>query len=448
MLYVRSLRLGRTFLGFCAFALIISLVFANTPVSAKAQPKSPERILGPICAKSLKPTKAELASTTGISKNSVTVGNISILTGPVPGLFQGAPYGAEAYFAYLNSKGGVNGRKIKLVSYDDGFSGQANAEQYRQSIAKQFAVVGSMSLFDNYGCKLLASSPAFSDISLTLDPTTNALPNVFSPNPTAQSSPIGPLAYIKKHYPKAKNVSALISDAETAKLQWSGQKAAFVHNGFKIAYERFINPLETNFTSDVVGMRNHKVNIAYLSDGSWQIEAAQVKEFAQQGFHPTVMITNGSAYSSQFLEATKQRANGMYVAQAAALYLGEDAKTVPAVKTFDAWVARTHPGFKPDLFTVFGWASAQLFAQALAKTGKHPTRGALLAQLKKVKVFDASGLIAPSNPAEKIPPNCYLLAQVRKGKFVRIAPKHGWLCGEASFGIHGLLPKVQPPRSK
>ncbi|MEI6454208.1 MAG: hypothetical protein WCO31_06400, partial [Actinomycetes bacterium] len=97
---------------------------------------------------------------------------------------------------------------------------------------------------------------------------------------------------------------------------------------------------------------------------------------------------------------------------------------------------------------IFGWASAQLFAQALAKTGKHPTRGALLAQLKKVKVFDASGLIAPSNPAEKIPPNCYLLAQVRKGKFVRIAPKHGWLCGEASFGIHGLLPKVQPPRSK
>ena len=115
---------------------------------------------GSSCQAAATATSSQLNSTTGITKSTVTVGNISIISGPVPGLFQGAAYGAQSYFAYLNSKGGVNGRKIQLKSYDDAFSGTQNQSEAQTSVGSNFANVGSFSLFDNYSCNVLAQNPA------------------------------------------------------------------------------------------------------------------------------------------------------------------------------------------------------------------------------------------------------------------------------------------------
>jgi len=59
------------------------------------------------------------ATDVGVTATSITVGNISDLGGPVPGLFQGGPYGTQAYFDYINSQGGVYGRKLQLKVNDD-----------------------------------------------------------------------------------------------------------------------------------------------------------------------------------------------------------------------------------------------------------------------------------------------------------------------------------------
>jgi len=78
------------------------------------------------------------------------------------------------------------------------------------------------------------------------------------------------------------------------------------------------------------------------------------------------------------------------------------------------------PGFTPDLYTLYGWASAQLFVQALQAAGKNPTRGELLSQLQKITSFSASNLIGSSNPAKKLPPNCYIMAKIVNGKYQRV----------------------------
>src|SRR5947208_5588508 len=69
------------------------------------------------------------ASAIGVTPNQVTVGNVSVLSGPIPGLFQGAPSGASAFFSYINSQGGVNGRKLVLKSADDAFSCTQNQSE-------------------------------------------------------------------------------------------------------------------------------------------------------------------------------------------------------------------------------------------------------------------------------------------------------------------------------
>jgi len=105
------------------------------------------------------------------------------------------------------------------------------------------------------------------------------------------------------------------------------------------------------------------------------------------------------------------------------------------------------PGFTPDLYTLYGWASAQLFVQALQAAGKNPTRGELLSQLQKITSFSASNLIGSSNPAKKLPPNCYIMAKIVNGKYQRVddPPNGGYRCDAPYYSINGTLPKSTPP---
>ncbi|HUA93964.1 MAG TPA: ABC transporter substrate-binding protein, partial [Acidimicrobiales bacterium] len=121
--------------------------------------------------------------------------------------------------------------------------------------------------------------------------------------------------------------------------------------------------------------------------------------------------------------------DGFYMEQANALYLGQDSKSVPQVSDFLHWVNGLYPGFTPDLFTLYGWTSAELYVDALKKAGTDPTRASLLAALKGTTNFDASGMVAPANPAEHDPPSCWLLARVVNGKFQRYdMPSTGFRC--------------------
>src|ERR1700722_5000857 len=89
-----------------------------------------------------KAASAAAPPTPGITATTVTVGSISDISAPVPGLFGGSKIGTEAYFAYINSPGGVNGRKLVLDARDSAFSSGTIANE-TQSIAKtDFAIVG------------------------------------------------------------------------------------------------------------------------------------------------------------------------------------------------------------------------------------------------------------------------------------------------------------------
>jgi len=423
------------------------LLAASTAVVSRSGPVAAAQTGS--CPAASKVTSSQLRSTVGLTRTSVTVGNISIISGPVPGLFQGAPYGVDAYFAMVNARGGVNGRRLVVSSKDDGFSGTQNQALASQVAASDFAMVGNFSLFDNYGCAVVAANPAMPNVSSSLDPSTNNLPNTFSPTPIVPGTPLAGYEYLKKLYPSAiTHVASLVSNVTTSVDQWKGQAAAMESVGYKFPYVRYISPFESSYTTDVVNMRAKGIQMVLLSNSTWGAESALVNEMNRQGFHPTVMMSNGSIYDPRFVKAAggAVAAKGIWLIQAFSLYLGQDAKKIPAVGTFNSWMAKTHPGFTPDLYSVFGWSSAQLFVQALAAAGKNPTRGSVLAALAKITSFSASGLIGTSNPAKKLPSNCVSFSRIENGAFVRVAPttKASYTCAAPfySSAARGTLPRA------
>jgi len=89
-----------------------------------------------------------------------------------------------------------------------------------------------------------------------------------------------------------------------------------------------------------------------------------VKALNQQDFHPEVVL-GASTYSESLVPDSggASAVDGAYMEQNASLFLGEDAFTIPAVATFQTWVQKASPGFKADLYTLYGWLSAELFTR-------------------------------------------------------------------------------------
>ncbi len=374
--------------------------------------------------------------TTGLSPTEVRVANISILSGPVPGLFQGAPNGVEAFFAYQNSKGGVFGRKLVLDSQDDGFQCTQNQALAQSDLAVDFAFVGSFSLFDNCSGRVLAQNADIPDVSFSLDPVAQALPNNFSPQPLENGWRTGSLAYYKQKYPQAvKAVGTLVGNVPSAIDSWNGEKAAMTSMGYHVAYERLYNPLETDFTSDVLRMRQAGVQMVSLTQADVKTVARVLNAMQAQGFHPQVITAGGVAYDgSLFKLVNPGAAEGLLNDQQQAMYLGEDQATNPEVALFRTWMGKVHPNFPTDIFTVYGWTSARLFVQALQAAGPNPTRASVLAALRNVHSYDSNGLLAASDPADKRAPTCWLLIRIHSGKYERYQdPSTGFRCDGGYF---------------
>jgi branched-chain amino acid transport system substrate-binding protein len=371
---------------------------------------------------------------TGVTASSVTVGNVSTLA--LGGLFKGAVVGTQAYFDYVNSTGGVNGRKLEVASADDGFTGATNKQATQNAITNDFALVGSFSLEDSYGGTLLAADPGMPDVSNVLDTATGKLPNVFEPVPLNGGWQEGPLQYFKQKFPNDIDATAaLVGDLPSAEVDWVGEKYVMQKVGYKVIYDQTYGEAQTNFDQNVIAMKNAGVKIPFVDSMAEEYASGLLKSLTAQDFHPIVVL-GAATYTNKLVPDSggASAVNGDYLEQSTALYLGQDSSSVPAVASFLHWVNVASPGFTPDLFTLYGWLSAQIFVEALQKAGADPSRGSLLTQLGKITTFDGQHIIGPNDVATKAPGSCYIIGQVVNGNWQRLddpstsGATHGFRC--------------------
>jgi len=438
----------RSYVPATTFGLALALVVGLAAGTASAAPGS--SVGG--AASPARPAAHLLASSSpGITATTITVGQVDDLTAPLPGLFKGAEDGTRAYFDYVNSQGGVNGRKIQLDARDSAYQGGTVANATSSLISSDFALVGGFSLLDSAEQPLIDSAHV-PDVAYPLSVSLANSPNVYSPDPnTANDFPLGFMKYLKKKYPKAvKHVgilwaNATSSTAQSERVFENGMRKA----GFHITYDRGFGVAESTFLSDVLAMKSKGVQLFYSQQMPDAYAATLAKEMKQQNFKPIVI--QGAAYSSNLVKDGGSAVNNMFIQQAYPLYLpGQDAKNVPAAALFDHWmnVADSPPNF--EIEAVYGWMSAELFVEALRKAGSDPTRASLTNALNSITSFNAGGMISNANPAENIPSSCFMLAQIKSGHIVRVSPtpKSGFACPSGGFlPAKGFTPEVRPAAS-
>jgi len=370
----------------------------------------------------------------GVTADSITLGNISDLSGPVPGLFQGAVIGTQAYYAKINSEGGVYGRQLKMKFGDGQLDCDQNKAQHRALIPKTFALVGSFSLFDGCGQSVLKDSPQIPDVHNALAQNALILPNNFSVAPLKYGWRTGPLSYYKKTYGAAfSKIGTIYADAGGGAATWKGCRLAIESLGGKVLYERGFSPTDTDFTADIVSMQRAGVEMIYVIASDAPTFARLTQAAKQQGVKWPI-IAGGIAYDQGFAARAGNASEGVINDQQFALFFNKDeASRNPAVGEFQKWTDKVAPGEKKDLFAVYGWTSAQLFVQALRAAGAKAKRADVMAELRKITKFDGGGLLAPADPAGKKPPTCWILTKIERGQFKRVDPQSGYRCDGPYF---------------
>jgi len=89
---------------------------------------------------------AQAAETTGVTATTIKLGISSPKSGLAGGAYGKVPGAMKAYFDYINANGGVNGRKITLISHDDGYNVKRAATQTTKLVVNDqvFAIVGAL----------------------------------------------------------------------------------------------------------------------------------------------------------------------------------------------------------------------------------------------------------------------------------------------------------------
>lgn len=365
------------------------------------------------------------ATDVGVTATEIRIGNVSTLTGPVPGLFRGALIGTQAFAAYQNSRGGLFGRQLRVLSGDDQLDSGKNRAAHLQLKDQVLAFVGSFSVSDDGGASVLEDCKC-PDIGGSLAKVRFNLPNHISPQPQPDGWRSGPPRFFARRFPKeVREHWALFGSAvESTRAIRRGMQAIYERFGFKVVYFREIEPNRQSFTGDVIQMQREGVRSL-----SWQGDVGNMARLArdmrQQNFVVDLANWGNSIYDrNAFTIAGEEALEGALIDQVYALFAGEDAKKIPEVALFNEWMKRIDPNQPVDLFSMYGWISGRLFVDAMQKASS-PTRAKLLAGMKTITRWDANGMVAPVNPAGKKASDCFFVFTITKGTFKRVFPSDG-----------------------
>jgi ABC-type branched-subunit amino acid transport system substrate-binding protein len=412
----------------CAVALVIStgLVAVGT-VSAGAQ------------------NAANKATEVGVTADTIRIAVVADVDNvPAPGLFQGAVDAVEGAAKYINAKGGIAGRKVQVDFIDSHLNPNEARNAVITACQQDFALVGTAALFlsnmdDAISCKdINGQATGLPDLPgiVTGIPETCA-PITFSPtgpqllcdtkdqHPQTYQGNQGDTTYYKKHLnKKISGAFVLPNDTPDANRGDAVQEAIAVQNGVKADQSPTASGRDPQsvYTPVVQKMKADGSNWGW--SGLAYANVVQLRQEAQlQGLNDPKIIwgCTTACYTQKFIDTGGDAVNGEYIPMAFLPF--NETKYNQGLADYIKYTGKD----KAAGLGVYSWAAGIELQQALqsvvkAKGNNAITRANLLDALKNMTSFDSNGFIGKANVGGKVTTSCFILEQVKDGKFVRVWP--------------------------
>jgi len=330
---------------------------------------------------------------TGATDTEIKIGNIMPYSGPA------SAYGVigkteAAYFKKINDAGGINGRKINFVSYDDAYSPPKAVEQARKLVESDevLFIFNSLGTPSNSAIQKYMNAKKVPQLFVATGATKwndpKNFPWTMGWQPSYQSETQIYAKYLLKNKPDAK-IAVLYQNDDYGKDYLKGLKDGLgAKAATMIIAEESFETTEPTIDSHIVKLKSSGADV-FVDIATPKFAAQAIKKVAEIEWKPLHFLNNVSASVGSVIKPAGFQ-NAQDIISAAYLKDASDPQwnDDPGMKEFYAFLAKDFPeGDKLDQGTVVGYGVAQTLVNVLKQCGDNLTRENVMKQAASIKDF-------------------------------------------------------------
>ena len=357
------------------------------------------------------------AQTPGVTPDRILVGQTAGFSGVAAGGVKETSEGAKLYIDFVNRNGGVNGRRIEILSMDDAFDPKragANAKALIED-KKVFALFlnrgtphteAILPVIKQHGVPLIAPSTG---AQLLHEPVNKLVFNVRAKYQAEAEKGVVQLASMGMQRIAVIHVEDSFGrDGLAGALK--GFKVAQVEPVIVASYDR----TTTNVAPPVKAVVE-KAPQAAIIIGSGDT-AAQIVKGLRAASPGLAVLTLSNNASSAFVKSLGPEGHGTIITQ---VFPNPKMATTPIASEMQR-MAKGAQGVVVSHQAMEGFAAAKVLVEGLRRAGKNPTRESFIGALESLRNFDVGGLTVDYSPADHTGLDYVELSMVgKKGDFVQ-----------------------------
>jgi ABC-type branched-subunit amino acid transport system substrate-binding protein len=344
--------------------------------------------------------------------------------------------GVKAYFAWRNSQGGVNGRKLVLSKeIDDQLGADQQAALQLTSANDVFGAFSAALAPSGYADVAHAGIPLYT-YGVNFDQM-NGQPGIYGDRPvicvicTSRFFPyVGTLVHAKRIAAIGYGVAAAPKDCVASAV--ASVKKYAPETGQSISYQNDTLDfgLKNGIGPQVTAMKQAGTDMVATCMDLNGVKTLK-QEMKRQGMGNVPVLHNDS-YNHEFIRSAGDLFNGDILQTSFRPFEADAAGS--QLDSFKQWMAKTNQPLSE--IALQGWVNADLAYQGLKAAGKNPTRASVIAATNKLNAFSAGGLISPIDWSRQhqawtdadplthgYVTECRAFLRVDNGNFVLLAPK-------------------------
>jgi branched-chain amino acid transport system substrate-binding protein len=335
----------------------------------------------------------------GATDTEIKIGNIMPYSGPA------SAYGVigkteQAYFNKINAEGGINGRKINFISYDDGYSPPKTVEQARKLVESDevLFIFNSLGTPPNSAIQKYMNAKKVPQLFVATGATKwndpQNFPWTMGWQPNYQSESRIYAKYILKNLPNAK-IAILFQNDDYGKDYVKGLKDGLgAKAASMIVAEESYETTEPTIDSHVVTLKSSGADVFY-NVTTPKFAAQAIKKLAEVEWKPLHFLNNVSASIGSVIQPAGFDASQNIISSA---YLKDTSdpqwKNDAGMKAFDEFLTKYFPeGNRVDASVMYGYTVAQGLVYVLKNCGDNLTRENIMKQAASINGLELGGLL-------------------------------------------------------
>jgi ABC-type branched-subunit amino acid transport system substrate-binding protein len=369
---------------------------------------------------------------TGASDTEIKIGNIMPYSGPA------SAYGVigkteVAYFNKINAEGGINGRKIKFITYDDAYSPPKTVEQARKLVESDevLFIFNSLGTASNSAIQKYMNEKKVPQLFVATGATKwndpKQFPWTMGWQPNYQSEGRIYAKYILRERPTGR-IGILYQNDDYGKDYVKGIRDGLGSKADSmIVAEKSYETTNPTIDSLVVAIKSAQPDI-FISITTPKFAAQSIKKVAELGWKPLFLLNSvGTSTGTVMKPAGVENSQGIISAAYSKDPTDPQWKDDRGIKNFDAFLAKYFPeGNREDLSIMTAYNVSQTMVHVLKKCGDDLTRANIMRQAANIENLELEGLL----PSITISTNASDFAPIKQFQLRRFEGERWELFGD------------------